>query len=38
MVEVVVELFRRGPLLRDFINTFIALISKVDAPSRVSDF
>ena len=37
-MEAVLEFFRRGRLLLDFNNTFIALIPKVDAPSRVSDF
>ena len=38
VVEAVMEFFHRGRLLWDFNNTFIALIPKVDAPTRVSDF
>ena len=37
-MEAVMKFFLRGRLLRDFNNTFIALIPKVDAPTLVSDF
>ena len=38
MVGAVVEFFRRAQLLKDFNNTFIALIPKVANPTIVKDF